>query len=124
MKRVHGKLPFKDEFVIYYSKTDKSWIAHSLCTDQLGYGDCVVNAIVDLLIGTKNLLDLHAKDPDVEIYRQAPERIKRYGKRAKRLPEVLWEVACERYENKLIYPVCASVPQSHYLKHSSEMQFA
>jgi len=61
MPRHKDRISFKDEFIVYYSKEDQSWIAHSLYTDQLGYGDCVVNAIVDLLIATKNLLELKRK---------------------------------------------------------------
>lgn len=113
---------FKDEFLVYYSVQDKSWIAHSLHTDQLGYGDCVVNAIVDLLIGTKNLLKLKRKDPEIEVFCEAPEEILNRRKKAKLLPPVLWEVAMERFSKKLQYPAHFDVPQNTQFTHKVKEQ--
>ena len=125
MSQIHSTVPFKDECLIYYSDQDRSWIAHSLQTDQLGYGDCVVDAIVDLLIGTKNLLELKKKDAEIEIFHQAPpEIVEEYGK-AKPLPDVLWEIALDRFLKKLPYPVYVDIPQdTQFACHFEEPQVA
>ncbi len=125
MNQTAATSSFRDECLIYYSVKDKSWIAHSLCTDQLGYGDCVVNAIIDLLIGTKNLLELKRKDPEIEIFCKAPKEILNRRKKAKPLPPVLWEVAVERFSKKLQYPVHFDVPQNTQFTYQfQEPQFA
>jgi hypothetical protein len=107
--------PFKDECVIYYSQEDRAWIAHSLYTDQLGYGDCVVDAIVDLLVGTRNILALYEKDPDIEVQRQAPPEIQRYRESAQRLPDVLWEVAQARLHKQLRWDTYVDIPTDQTL---------
>ncbi len=106
---------FKDKCVIYYSRADHAWIAHSLRTDQLGYGECVVDALVDLLIGTRNLLALKRKDPDIELFHSPPPKIKRYVKNASPLPPVLWEIALGRFLKKIPYRIHVDVPKSDRL---------
>jgi len=111
MSQINNITPFMDKCLIYYSEQDKSWVAHSLHTDQLGYGDCVVNAIVDLLIGTKNLLELKRKDTEIEVFCQAPKEIFESCEKAIPLPDVLWEVALDRFSKKLLYEVYVDIPQ-------------
>ena len=125
MSQTHNPISFRDECLIYYSEQDKSWVAHSLKTDQLGYGDCVVNAIVDLLVGTQNLLELQRKDPDVEVLCPAPAEIVKLGKKASPLPEVLWEVALDRFLKKLPYEIYVDIPQdSQFTYQFQEPQLA
>ncbi|MFA5422516.1 MAG: hypothetical protein WC374_01490 [Phycisphaerae bacterium] len=90
----------KDECVIYYSPEDTSWIAHSLNTDQIGFGDCVVDAIVDLMVGVSNLLEL-AEKKDVAVIVQAPEEIQRLRDSAKRLPNSITQIAKEKFYHQL-----------------------
>jgi hypothetical protein len=120
MVQNNNTTPFMDECLIYHSDEDRAWIAHSLKTDQLGFGDCVVNALVDLLIGTKNLLKLKKKDPEIEIFHQASPEIIAESEKAKPLPSVLWEVALERFHKKLPYQVYTDIPQNEQFTCSFE----
>jgi hypothetical protein len=107
---------FKDECVIYFSQEDRSWIAHSLYTDQLGYGDCVVDALVDLFVGTQNLIALHVKDPTIEVFCDAPKEIQNLRKTAKPLGNALLQVAYERYVKKLPWPMHIDIPENELFK--------
>lgn len=90
-----------DKFVIYFCREDSEWVAHSLKTDQIGTGPCVVDAIADLMQGLKNLSELHQKDPDIEIFRDAPEEIQLMQKNAKNLDKVIMEIAYKRFLDQL-----------------------
>lgn len=46
----------RDTCVIYYSREDKCWVAHSVRTDQIGMGDCVVHALADLMRAVEQVL--------------------------------------------------------------------
>ena len=82
-----------DTCVIYHSEEDGCFVAHSLRTDQIGTGDCVVAALADLMRAIEELLELAEKERDVAIYRDAPPEIRRMAKRAKPLPVELYEIA-------------------------------
>lgn len=88
MSTQKAAIPFKDEFLIYYSKEDGSWVAHSLHTDQMGFGDCVVDALVDLMVGLHNLLNL-AKRENVQVLFEAPDDIKELVHTAKPIAECI-----------------------------------
>ena len=79
--------------LIYYSQEDECWIAHSLHTDQLGSGKCVTEALADLMQGLKNLFALAIEHPDIEIFREAPDEIKRMIRNAKPLPGEIFDIA-------------------------------
>jgi len=82
--------------LIYYSPEDEHWIAHSLHTDQLGTGECVTEALADLIKGLENLFALATEQPDIEIFREAPEDIKRMIRYAKPLPGEIFDIAYHR----------------------------
>ena len=87
---------FEDTFVIYFSKTDDCWIGHSLKTDQIGTGDCVLDALVDATIAVKAAYDIAKNDSSIDFLRQAPQDIQEIAKRAKNLPKELAEIAYKR----------------------------
>ena len=86
----------KDICVIYESRQDNCWIAHSLRTDQIGTGDCVVNALADLLKAVQQILNLAKQEDDIAVLREAPTRIQRMAKTAQTLPREIYEIAHKR----------------------------
>ena len=100
MYQPNNTTPFTEECVIYYSTEDTSWIAHGLHTDQLGLGDCVVDAIVDLMVGLRNLSELAQKE-DVQMFVEAPEEIQKLCQGAKPLPDCISQIAKERFYHQL-----------------------
>jgi hypothetical protein len=100
MGQTTNTAPFKDECLIHYSAQDGSWIAHGLHTDQVGFGDCVVDAIVDLMVRLRNLSELAQKEK-VQIFIEAPEEIQRLCEGAKPLPDCIAQIARERFYHQL-----------------------
>jgi len=92
-KSKNNKKKFWDIYAIYYSKSDKCWIAHSLRTDQFGTGDCVVDAFVDGMKAVDQIIELAKKHPDIEVLRDAPEEIRQIARNAMRLPDEIYEIA-------------------------------
>lgn len=86
----------EDQILVYYSPQDKSWFAHSFRTDQIGCGDCILESIESLLRGIKSIMDLAAKDRDIEIWREAPAEVQAKAKKAKELPYEFIEIAYRR----------------------------
>ncbi len=95
-RREHKSIRLNDRFVIYYSNRDKSWLAHSLHTDQIGTGSSFMSAFADLLTGVSNLLALAKKDKNIAIYREAPKAIQKRAEKAKPLPGELVSMALKR----------------------------
>lgn len=90
------KHQFKDKCVIYESRQDNCWVAHSLRTDQIGTGDCVVDALADLLKAIGQILNLANQENDVAVSREAPARIQRMVQTAQPLPREIYEIAYKR----------------------------
>jgi len=86
----------RDTCVIYESRQDECWIAHSLRTDQIGTGGCVVEALEDLLRAIDQVMRLAAEDEDVQVFREAPARIRKMVRTAKPLPREIYEIAHKR----------------------------
>ena len=82
--------------LIYYSKTENLWIAHGLRTDQIGVGDCVLDAYVDYLHGMIDLVDLSKEVDHIEIFRTPPKKILKKAEKAQLLPRELYDVAYKR----------------------------
>jgi NTP pyrophosphatase (non-canonical NTP hydrolase) len=82
-----------DEVVIYWSKDDHCWIAHTIQTDQIGTGDRIVDALADVLKAVASIIEEAERDCTLAIYRDAPDEIKDIAKTAKRLPHEIYEVA-------------------------------
>jgi hypothetical protein len=78
--------PKKDEILVYYSRQDRVWFAHSLQTDQIGCGDGILEAIESLLRGIKTILEMRKADPSIEVLHDAPAAIRSKFKNAKPLP--------------------------------------
>ena len=82
-----------DKVVIYQSKEDGGWIAHSLRTDQIGYGDSIVDALADVMKAVDQVCRAAEQDPTLAYLRDAPKLMKRLFKNAKPLPKEIYEVA-------------------------------
>jgi len=79
--------------VIYYSRKDKCWVAHSLDLDQIGTGDCVLDALVGLLRAVDHVYHYAQKDPSLCVYRDAPDSVWDMFKTAQQLPGEIFEIA-------------------------------
>ncbi len=86
--------PLRDDTVlIYHSREDDCWIAHSLRTDQIGTGDGIVNAVADAIKAISQVFELAAQDRTLDPYREAPPHILLMAKKAKPLPREFYEIA-------------------------------
>jgi len=90
---------FADKVVIYESREDGCWIAHSLRTDQIGTGDCVVEALADAIKAIDELVALAEEDGSVALFRPAPAKIRRMAETAAKLPREVYEIAHRRARN-------------------------
>jgi hypothetical protein len=95
MARKHVR-SINEMFVIYESPEDKCWIAHGLQTDQMGYGDCVLDALVDYLRAIDQVLRAAAEEKDVQLLRSAPPEVQARLKTARPLPKEIYEIAHKR----------------------------
>lgn len=87
---------FSDTAVIYHSRQDGCWIAHSLKTDQIGTGEQVVEALADLIRAVRSVLALARADQSIAYLRDAPPKIKAMAAKNKKLPHEIFEVAYRR----------------------------
>jgi len=93
-----------DRVVVYPSSEDQCWVAHSLRTDQIGVGDSIVEAVVDLVGAVRNLIAEAAKDERVQVGQDAPPEIQRLAESAEKLPDSIISVITQR--------VCGPWPKS------------
>ena len=84
---------FNDTCIMYFSKVDNTWIAHSLHTDQIGTGNNLLDALIDIMIGLNDLIALKNKDKSILLFREAPEKIQKLDQKAKHLPEEISRIA-------------------------------
>ena len=96
MRRKKDTKKHEDEVLVYYSRQEGAWFAHSFRTDQIGCGDCILEAIESLLRGIKTIMDMAAKDADIKVWREAPAEVQAKAKNAKKLPYELIEIAHKR----------------------------
>lgn len=102
---------FVDVAVIYPSPQTKGrWIAHSINTDQIGVGDCVLDAYIELVRALTALLTAANTDPSIEVLRRAPDDICEKLKTAKALPKEILEIATLRLTGR--FPVTLDRPWS------------
>jgi hypothetical protein len=96
---------FLDTTVIYFDDDDETWVAHSLKTDQIGYGDSIGDALSELYRVVSFLIEEHGKDPSIPLFRDAPDEIVAKSVKAKKLPgeisEVAWKRATGRWPKEL-----------------------
>ena len=79
--------------VIYWSKQDDCWIAHSLHTDQIGHGAGPLYALADMLKAVQEVMALAGEDETIQPWREAPPRVQKMCKAADPLPKETFEVA-------------------------------
>ena len=96
----HSIGPFVDRCVIYYETHDKCWVAHSLRTDQIGAGDCVVDALTALLRAVDFVLKDAAQDHTLAVFREAPKDIQDIANSAETLPREVFEIAHKMVRGK------------------------
>jgi len=89
--------PYADLWVIYPSRLEPGqYVAHSLRTDQVGVGDCVLDAYLELAANIRGLLREAKRDPRIEIYQEAPPAIWKLAAKARPLPREIEEIAAQR----------------------------
>ena len=87
---------FADVWVIYKSDEDPGmWVAHSLNTDQIGMGDCVVAAVAALKRVVRALMDEASRDSSIQVFCAAPRDIRKKLVGARPLPQDLLDRAEE-----------------------------
>ena len=102
---------FLDTAVIYPSPQTKGrWIAHSINTDQIGVGDCVLDAYIELTKAVTALLEAANNDPSIEVIRRAPDNICEKLRTAKSLPKEILEIAALKLTGQ--FPVTPGKPWS------------
>lgn len=97
MSKKRAKKRFKDTFLIYFSDEDKCWVAHSLCTDEIGTGDCIINALTDGIKAVNQVIELAKERPDIKFPSHAPDEYWDMAKQAKALPREMYEIAFKRF---------------------------
>lgn len=88
---------FMDTFAIYYSRENGYWIAHSLRTDRVGKGDCIVNALVDGLRAVKQVVDQTRRKRGTQVFRPAPDDVQEIAQTAEKLPDEIYQRALKMY---------------------------
>ncbi|MDY7011139.1 MAG: hypothetical protein SVV80_10370 [Planctomycetota bacterium] len=116
-----GHQELNDMCVIYESRQDNCWIAHSLRTDQIGTGDCVVNALADLLKAIEQIFDLANQEKDISVLREAPTRIQQMAKTADPLPREIYEIAYKRVHGEWPKDIKARFEIPHRRKYKTNI---
>lgn len=91
-----GRIRFSEKFyecLIWDSNEDGCWIAHSLHTDQIGTGDCVLEALADMMKAVNQTYELYQQEPDIAFLREAPSKVSRLADRAAPVPKEIYEIA-------------------------------
>ncbi len=84
---------FLDLVVIY--KEYGKWVAHSVETDQIGVDDDIVKAVAGLIKAVESVLQLADEDPTIMSLRKAPQEIIDKAHKATRLPNSIYDLACD-----------------------------
>ncbi len=92
-KQANASVSRPDSFVIYWSKEDECWVAHSLNYDEFGTGGRIVEALADGLAAVDQVIRAAARDPEIDVFRLAPSSILNMSKKADRLPYEFYEIA-------------------------------
>ena len=87
------RIDFQDEIVVYHSKVDGCWIAHSLRTDQVGPGESVVDALTELMRALRATLAAAEADETLAYLREAPPEVQAIARGSTPMPEELFEIA-------------------------------
>jgi hypothetical protein len=110
--------PFPDQCVIYYAPEDKCWVAHSVRTDQIGTGDCIVDALASLLRAVDFVVEDAVQDHTLAVLREAPKEIQDMLNTAKLLPKEAFEIAHKMARGKWPqdFPANFTPKQDHLYK--------
>jgi hypothetical protein len=101
---------FVDVCVIYRSEDDPGmWVAHSVNTDQIGMGKCILEAYITLRKALHSLIEEYEKDPTIPLISPAPVEIQQRLKLARPLPKVLLDraeelIARRKQPSRMIQP--------------------
>ncbi len=109
---------FRETFVIYESAEDGCWVAHGVSTDQIGTGDCIVEAIVGYMRAIEHVIQIAAEGKDIAIRRLAPPEVRAMAKNAPSLPKEIYEIAHKQVYGKWPddLPVKVDPPPKHPFK--------
>lgn len=91
-----AKIVIQDEAVIYYSREDSCYIAHSLRMDQIGAGDSIVDALADVLKAAAQVIRLAERNESIAYLREAPTDVQALFQKAKPLPREIYEIAYKK----------------------------
>ncbi len=84
----------RDVWLIYPSANEPGkFVAHSLCTDQVAVGGCVLDAYVELCRSVAVLIREAKQDSRIKLFQPAPEEVWRMVEQAKPLPKEIVEIA-------------------------------
>lgn len=76
MKMSQIPSPFADIWLFYRSEDDPGmWVGHSLFTDQVAVGKCVLEAYTVLRRVIRALLEEAKADPAVRVFQPAPKEV-------------------------------------------------
>ena len=85
---------FSDEWVIYPSELETGrYVAHSLRTDQVGVGKCVLDAYIELARCIRSVLREATRDKRIQVYQPAPQEVWEKLRHAVHLPKEIEEIA-------------------------------
>ena len=86
-RRKHSQ-QIQDIWIIYPSMEERGmFVAHSLRTDQIGMGPCVLDAYVNLALAMRALTKALREDPSLDILREAPPEVWGMLVDAEKLPD-------------------------------------
>ena len=88
-----SKRRFRETCVIYESSEDGCWVAHGLRTDQIGTGNCIVDALADFMKALDQVVKIASQGKNISGLRQAPPEVRAMAKKARPLPREIYEIA-------------------------------
>jgi hypothetical protein len=113
---VRPRRNFRETCVIYASSEDDCWVAHGLRTDQIGTGNCVVDALADFMKAMDQVLKAASEGKNITVLRAAPPEIKAMAKRARPLPREIYEIAHKKLYGRWPRDFCVASPGKQMFK--------
>lgn len=111
-----SKRPFRETCVIYESSEDGCWVAHGLRTDQIGMGNCVVDALADFMKAVDQVLKVASQGKNISVSRSAPPEILAMAKTARPLPREIYEIAHKKLYGHWPREFCVGAPPKQTFK--------
>jgi hypothetical protein len=110
------KRRLRETCVLYESSEDGCWIAHGLRTDQIGTGNCVVDALADFMKAIDQLLKIAAQGKNISVLRPAPPEVRAMAKSARPLPREIYEIAHKKLYGRWPREFCVAAPPKQTYK--------